>query len=157
MAKTNEKYLKIGAGIAGGLGLVQVMRLTNFARQLTIQQEVSFSRGDIRVTPIIKNPTSTRLVIRQPFVRLFYKNQLVAASSPSNVALTINPASEVRANQIVLPLNYVDLLTKAPDFLKDYSSGKGITLQLHKHTAVRMFGLFWQDVHTVENIKIGGK
>ena len=108
--------MNLWTGIAVGAIAITVYGLSKLAKTGNdIVTEVKgrihsldFSQITFAIDAIIKNPTPTQVTIQYPFIKIFYKDSLIASSDLINKTVQIAPLSQTYINGIKIPVSYLD-------------------------------------------------
>jgi hypothetical protein len=102
----------------------------------------------------IKNPSQGRAVVSYPFIKISYKDNVIASSELLNKKFVIEPMSQTKINNIKLPIHYLSLGNMATEVIEKIKNKKHlITLQVTVQTDVILLGQHIPYSHT-QNISI---
>lgn len=96
------------------LGVYTLTRLGKASNELVTEvkarvHSLDFSQITFSVDALIKNPSNDRITIQYPFIKIFYKESLIASSSLINQIIQIDPFSETTIKGIKIPASYFNL------------------------------------------------
>jgi hypothetical protein len=92
---------------------------------------LDFSQITFAIDAIIKNPTPTAVNITYPFIKIFYKEALIASSELINETVRIAPLSQTQINGIKIPVSYLKLTGIGVELIKKFQDrNTKITLQV---------------------------
>jgi len=131
--------MNLWTGIAVGAIAITVYGLSKLAKTGNdIVTEVKgrihsldFSQITFAIDAIIKNPTPTQVTIQYPFIKIFYKDSLIASSDLINKTVPIAPLSQTYINGIKIPVSYLKLTGVGAELIQKIQNKKTkITLQV---------------------------
>ena len=137
--------MNMWTGIAVGAIAIAVYGLSKLAKTGNdIVTEVKgrihsldFSQITFAIDAIIKNPTPTTVTIQYPFIKIFYKDDLIASSNLINQTVQIAPLSQTYINGIKIPVSYLKLTGVGGELIQKLQNKKTpITLQVTIQTRV---------------------
>ncbi|MBK6834043.1 MAG: hypothetical protein IPG89_07135 [Bacteroidetes bacterium] len=97
---------------------------------------LDFSQITFAIDATIKNPTSTKVTIQYPFIKIFYKDALIASSDLINQTLDCTPVPNVY-KQHKIPVSYLKLTGLGAELIqKLQNKTTPITLQVTIQTKV---------------------
>jgi hypothetical protein len=92
---------------------------------------LDFSQITFAIDAIIKNPTPTQVTIQYPFIKIFYKDSLIASSDLINQTVKIAPLSQTYINSIKIPVSYLKLTGVGAELIqKLQNKNTKVTLQV---------------------------
>lgn len=98
---------------------------------------IDFSKITFAIDAVIKNPTPTSVTIQYPFIKIYYKDDLIASSDLINQTLKIAPLSQTHLNNIKIPVSFLKLSGAGAELLQKLQNKKTqVTLQVHIQTQV---------------------
>lgn len=98
---------------------------------------LDFSQITFAIDTIIKNPSPTSVTIQYPFIKIFYKDALIASSELIDESVKIAPLSQTYINNIKLPVSYLKLTGVGAELIQKLQTKKTqITLQVTVQTQV---------------------
>lgn len=124
--------MKWWAGIALGAIALTVYGLSKLARagyNLVTEikgriHKVDLSGITFSIDAILKNPTQTAINIQYPFIKIFYKDKLIATSDLKNLPVRIAPLSQTMIKDIRIPVSYLKLTGLATEFVRKMQNRK---------------------------------
>lgn len=137
--------MNLWAGIAVGAIAVAVYGLSKLNRagnEIVTEvkgriHNLDFSQITFAIDAIIKNPTSTSVNIEYPFIKIFYKEALIASSDLINQTVQIAPLSQTQINNIKIPVSYLKLIGVGAELIQKFQNKKTpIILQVSVQTHV---------------------
>ncbi len=137
--------MNLWTGIAVGAIALTVIGLSKLAKTgNNIVTEVKgrihsldFSQITFAIDAIIKNPTPTSVTIQYPFIKIFYKDTLIASSDLINQTVQIAPLSQTYIKNIKIPVSYLKLTGVGAELIQKLQNKKtSITLQVTVQTQV---------------------
>lgn len=137
--------MNLWTGIAVGAIALTVFGLSKLAKTGNdIVTEVKgrihsldFSQITFAIDAIIKNPTPTSVTIQYPFIKIFYKDTLIASSDLINQTVQIAPLSQTYIKSIKIPVSYLKLTGVGTELIQKLQNKKTpITLQVTVQTRV---------------------
>lgn len=110
----------IGAAALAALGISRLARAgANLTTELSARlHSVDLSKAVIAVNVRLKNPTGKGIQIQYPYIKLFYKEQLIASSDLKNQRLNIAPLAQTDLNDLRIPVSYLKLTGLGADLIK---------------------------------------
>lgn len=152
--------MNLWTGIAIGAVALTVFGLSKLAKTgNNIVTEIKgrihsldFSRITFAIDAIIKNPTPTTVRIQYPFIKIFYKDSLIASSDLVNQVVTIAPLSQTHINGILIPVSYLKLTGVGAELIQKLQNKKTkvvlqVTIQTQVHTGISTLPFsFTQDI-----------
>lgn len=92
---------------------------------------LDFSQITFAIDATIKNPTATAVNITYPFIKIFYKETLIASSELINETVRIAPLSQTQINGIKIPVSYLKLMGVGAELITKFQDKKTkVTLQV---------------------------
>jgi hypothetical protein len=137
--------MNVWTGIAVGAIAIAVYGLSKLAKagdEIVTEvkgriHSLDFSQITFAIDAIIKNPTSTKVTIQYPFIKIFYKDTLIASSDLINQTVPIAPLSQTFINNIKIPVSYLKLTGLGAELIqKLQNKTTPITLQVTIQTKV---------------------
>lgn len=134
--------------IIGALGL-GVWGLSKLAKVgYSIVTEIKGRIFSIDITKVVmaidvkvKNPSNAKAVVQYPFIKISFKDSVIASSELVNKSITIEPMSQTDINNIKIPIQYLSLGSLAGEMIKKLKDRKyPITLQVTVQTSAVLFG-----------------
>jgi hypothetical protein len=143
-----KSWLKLGIG-ATGVGIagwathyILKMKRTNAEMEVvnTVRvHKVSFAGISFKVNTTIKNPTEGHLSIKQPFVKLLYKDATIGSSQVSGTDIEISSHAEKSLEPIMIQVPISGLFSLGADLLKAVTgSGQSVKLNVRMITTIRI-------------------
>jgi hypothetical protein len=141
--------MNIWIGLILGTAAIGVYTLTRLGRASNdIVTEVKgrvhsldFSQITFSVDALIKNPSSSGITIQYPFVKIFFKESLIASSSIVNQTIQIDPFSETNIKGIKIPASYFNLTGIGAELVQKLQAKKEpIKVQVHITTLIKAAG-----------------
>ena len=120
------KHILIGAGIAALIsGGAYLLNLSRLSRELQVVikaslYKLSLSGAVIRINVTLKNPTSGKMTVKHPFVKIQYKGTTLASSDIKDTDYDLLKYSQKELEPIDINLSFLTLATNAPALLKAY-------------------------------------
>jgi len=120
------KHILIGAGIAALIsGGAYLLNLSRLSRELQVVikaslYKLSLSGAVIRINVTLKNPTSGKMTVKHPFVKIQYKGTTLASSDIKDTDYDLLKYSQKDLEPIDINLSFLTLATSAPALLKAY-------------------------------------
>ncbi len=137
--------MNVWTGIAVGAIAIVVFGLSKLAKagdEIVTEvkgriHSLDFSQITFAIDATIKNPTSTKVTIQYPFIKIFYKDALIASSDLINQTVPIAPLSQTFINNIKIPVSYLKLTGLGAELIqKLQNKTTPITLQVTIQTKV---------------------
>lgn len=131
----------IGVGIVGGAASY-ILKLRKTAVELemvnsTMLHKVDFSGIYFKVNTLIKNPTKGTLTIKQPFVKLIYKEATIGSSQTIDKDIQIPSFGQVQLDPIMIQVPINGLFSLGADLLKVIKgSNEPVKMQIKTMTVV---------------------
>lgn len=117
-------------------GIVYVSRLSSFKNGFSLSQSINVEVTErllgivpvglnLKITPTIKNPTTTQLTFSHPYVELRFQKDgpMMFSSVPSDKQYTIEPQRNTILSPIVIPVDlrsaFSDIMSFATSALKN--------------------------------------
>ena len=89
----------------------------------------------------IKNPSNGRAVVKYPFIKINFKDSVIASSELVNKTIIIEPLSQTSITNIKIPIQYLSLGSLAGEMIKKIKDRKyPITLQVTVQTSAVVLG-----------------
>ena len=141
--------MNIWAGIILGavaLGIYGFSKISHAGNKLVTEVKgrifsIDFQNLTFAIDAKIKNPSNTAITLNYPFIKITYKDKLIASSELKNTVITIEPMAETNINNIKIPVSYLKLGGVALDFLKKLQDNSvKITLQIETSTYILLAG-----------------
>lgn len=146
------KKILVGASIGGGLiaTAAYAMRLRRTGKELETVTTVMVHKLDLkgvtlRVDSTLKNPTSTGLKIKFPFVKLNYQDTLIGTSRVIDKDIEIPPYGEARIEKIMIQIPLTGI----------FSIGAALAKSLATKEAVKMNVITVSSIDTNWKVKDG--
>lgn len=146
----NLKKILFGLGIGGGLaaGGMYLWRLNKTSVALEIVPTAKLHKLDlqglvIRVDVQLKNPTSTSLKLKFPFVRLMLKGSSMGSSQSVNQDILLPAFGEAKFEGIMIRIPMLSLLSSAKDLLQAVKNKTEFTIGVNTMTTI---DLKWKQV-----------
>lgn len=93
------------------------------------------------IDALIKNPSNTSLTIQYPFIKISYKENLIASSNLVNRLVTIAPLTQTNIKDIKIPVSYIKLTGVGSELIqKIQDKTKKVTLQVTIITQIHLAG-----------------
>lgn len=156
------KWMKIliGTGITGGLlaGLGYALRIKRTGKELEVVTKVNLHKLDftgitLRADSVLKNPSGTKLKIKFPFVKLYYKDSLVGASEVINKDIEIPAYGEGRIEKIMIQIPLMGLLSVGAGLFKSVQDGNEVKIKVITRTAIDL-GIQHLPYQTTEEVTL---
>ncbi len=141
--------MNIWTGIILGavaLGVYGFSRLSHAGNKIVTEvkgriHSIDFQNLTFAIDAKIKNPSQTQLSLTYPFIKISYKDKIIASSELKNISLKIEPMSEANINNIKIPVSFLRLGGVGIDFLKKVTDKSvKITLQIETSTYILVAG-----------------
>jgi len=141
--------MNIWAGIIIGavaLGVYGFSKLSHAGNNLVTEvkgriHSIDFSNLTFALDVKIKNPSPTAINLNYPFIKIFYKEKLIASSELKTASIRIEPMAETNINNIKIPVSFLKLGGVALDFMKKLTDKSvKITLQVETSTYILLAG-----------------
>ena len=105
------------------LGVYGMSKLKNASGQLVTEvkgriHSMDFTKLVFAIDATIKNPTETEIVIKYPFIKIAYKDSVIASSELLNQTIRIAPYSQTNIKNIKLPIQYLSITGIAGELIK---------------------------------------
>lgn len=138
--KTRHILLGVGA-LAALYGASYMVKLHRFSTELeTVTKvtihKVSLNGIELRIDVTLKNPSGGSLRVKQPFVKLIYKDSTVATSQVKNTDISIGKFSEVKMEPVMITISFMTLATKFPALLTEYRNAGQINMVVKTITTI---------------------
>jgi len=137
------KKILVGASIGGGLiaTAAYVGRLRRTGKELetvttAMVHKLDLSGITIRVDATLKNPTSSGLKIKFPFVKLIYQDTLIGTSQSVNRDIDIPPFGEARIEKIMIRIPFAGIFSIGAALAKSLASGDAVKLDIVTITSI---------------------
>ncbi len=133
----------IGAVVLTAYGLSKLAKVgNNLVTEIKGRiHSLDFSQITFAIDTQIKNPSDTSLKVQYPFIKILYKDSLIASSQIVNQTLTIAPLSQTNLNNIKIPVSYFKLSGVGSELIQKLQTKKtNITLQVEISTYVYTSG-----------------
>ncbi len=102
---------------------------------------ITISQIIIAIDVKIKNPSNGRASVQYPFIKISYKDKVIASSELVNQTIVIDPLSQTDINNIKIPIQFLSLGSLATEMIKKLSDKKyPITLQVTVQTSAVVLG-----------------
>ncbi len=144
------KKILIGLGIGGGLaaGGTYLWRLRKTSVNLEIVPTVKVHKVDLeglilRVDVTLKNPSSTGLKLKFPFVKLLIKGSSIGSSQAVNRDVALPSYGEARFEAIMIRIPMFSLLSTAKGLLTAIQKGDAFKIAVMTMTTI---DLGWKTV-----------
>ncbi len=144
----NWKQIFIGTGIGAGIiaAASYALRLKKASAQLESVNKISIHSVKmdgitIRIDTLLKNPSSTKLKLKYPFVKLIYKDATIGTSQSINKDITLPAYGEANITGIMIKVPLGGL----------FSAGVGIYKQLLNKEPIPV------TIKTISTIDLGWK
>jgi hypothetical protein len=144
----NWTKIFIGTGIGAGIvaAVTYALRLKKTSAQLETVNKISIHSVTldgitIRIDTNLKNPSSTKLKLKYPFVKIIYKDSTIGTSQSINKDITLPAYGEANINGIMIKVPIGGL----------FSAGVGIYKQLLNKEPIPV------TIKTVSTIDLGWK
>lgn len=135
----------IGASLAGvGMGTVYVLKLRRLSKEIEVITNVSISNADLnglqlKIEVQLKNPTSTGITMKYPFVKMLYNNKTFASSDIKNTTYTLPAHGEKQIDPIYITIGFLSLASLSPDLLAQYRKEGKVTITVNTVTTIDGF------------------
>lgn len=144
----NWKKIMLGTGIGAGIvaAASYVSRLKKTSAELESVSKISIHSVKldgitIRIDSVLKNPSSTKLKLKYPFVKLIYNNSTIGTSQSINKDITLPAYGEANISGIMVKVSISGI----------FSAGTGIYKQMLNKQPIAM------TVKTISTIDLGWK
>lgn len=144
------KKIIIGTLVAGAItgGVIYASRLNRMSDELVVVPTVRVHKiaGDgitIRVDARIKNPTRSRVKIKFPFVKLYYKDTVIGSSQAVNKDIEIPSYGEAVVEAMMVNIPFLGLFSLAGDLIKSLQDGTGVKVGVK---TMSMINLGWKKI-----------
>ncbi len=137
--------MNLWTGIAIGavaLAVIGLSKLAKIGNDLVTEikgrvHSMDFTQITFAVDAILKNPSPTKVTIQYPFIKIFYKDTLIASSNLINQTVAIAPLSQTNINNIKIPVSYLKLTGVGTELIqKLQNKNTKVTLQVTIQTRV---------------------
>ncbi len=134
-----------GGILAGGLYIRKLKRTGNELETISKVNIYSLDlRGlTLRIDLVIKNPTSTSLNIKYPFVRMMLGGDMIGSSQVVNQDIKIPAYSEVHIDKIMVDIPIMGLLSLIGSLFQPLQSGQAVTVQIITVTTI---SIWWMNL-----------
>jgi len=146
----NIKKILLGLGIGGGLaaGGTYLWRLRKTSVNLEIVPTVMVHKIDLqglilRVDVQLKNPSSTSLKLKFPFVKLLIKGSSIGSSQAVNRDIALPSYGEAKFEAIMIRIPMLSLLSSAKGLLQAIQQGAAFKIGVMTMTTI---DLGWKTV-----------
>lgn len=134
--------ITLGVGTLGvGALVVYLSRLNRAQRIIDVVPKVrvhSMLPPTLAIDAQIKNPTNTAITIKQPYVKLFYKDLEVGTSNIVNTQIDIPKYGSVNLPEpIMLKIPLLGLFSIGGTLLDDISSGTQVKIKVQPYTSLK--------------------
>lgn len=132
--------LGVGAAIYG------LTKLTHAGKNIVTETQgrihaFDFTSITFAIDALIKNPSTTPITIQFPFIKISYKDNLIASSNLVNRLVTIAPLTQTNINDIKIPVSYIKLTGVGAELIqKIQDKSKKVTLQVTIATQIHLAG-----------------
>ncbi|MCU0336573.1 MAG: hypothetical protein MUF12_01820 [Sediminibacterium sp.] len=123
-----EAKIALGIGVVAlGFGTAFILKMKRLSEELettttAMIHKVNLTGIELKVEVTLKNPTQGTMRIKQPFVKLLYKDRVFATSEVKNSDIEIPKFGQINIEPIFIRLGFISLASIAPDLLKEYRS-----------------------------------
>lgn len=132
--------------LGAGFAVYGLSKLTQAGQNLVTETKgrihsLDFEKIVFAVDSILKNPSNTELTIQYPFVKIFYKGDLIASSVLKNRLVSIKPLMQTTIADIRIPVSYLKLTGVGAELLqKIQDKTKRVTFQVEIQTQIHLAG-----------------
>lgn len=137
------KKILLGFGIGGGLaaGGTYLWRLRKTSVNLEIVPTAKVHKVDmeglvLRIDVTLKNPSSTGLKLKFPFVKLLIKGSSIGSSQAVNRDVALPPYGEARFDAIMIRIPMFSLLSTAKGLLAAVQKGEAFKIAVMTMTTI---------------------
>lgn len=103
---------------------------------------IDITRIVLALDVLIKNPSNGRAMVQHPFIKISYRDSVIASSELVNKEIIIDPLSQTSINNIKIPVQYLSLGSLAGEMIKKLKDRKHpITLQVTVQTSAIVLGV----------------
>lgn len=128
---TTDHKIALGVGlVALAIGVPYLLQIKRLAQEIETVTKVNIHKInlagiELRVDVTMKNPTGGSVKIKFPFVKMLYKDILIATSEVKDQDYSILKFGQKQLDPIFVSLPFMQLASSAPEMLKQYrKSGK---------------------------------
>lgn len=141
--------MNIWAGIlilVGGAAIYGLTKLTHAGKNIVTETKgrihsLDFTSITFAIDALIKNPSTTPITIQFPFIKIFYKDNLIASSELKNRLVTIQPLMQTVIKDIKIPVSYIKLTGVGAELIQKLQDKKTkIKLQVTIITQIHLAG-----------------
>lgn len=98
---------------------------------------LDFSQITFAIDAVIKNPTQSDLTVQYPFIKILYKEKLIASSILVNKTILINALDQTPPINIRIPVSYFNLTGVGAELIQKLQNrNTKITLQVQISTII---------------------
>lgn len=110
---------------------------------------IDFTHIVLAIDVKIKNPSNGKAIVQYPFIKISYKDSVIASSELVNQQINIDPLSQTNINNIKIPIQYLSMGSLAGEMIKKLKDRKyPITLQVTIQTSAVVLGAKLPYTHT---------
>jgi hypothetical protein len=139
------KKIIIGTIVVGAIagGVVYASRLNKMSEELVVVPTVRVHKiaADgitIRVDARLKNPTRSRVKIKFPFVKLYYKDSVIGSSQAVDKDIEIPSYGEAVVEAMMVNIPFLGLFSLAGDLMKSLQDGTGVKVGVKTMSVINL-------------------
>lgn len=138
------KNILVATGLGGGVILFLLERYNRVSKDIQVIPSFSISGFGLKgmtldISLAIKNPTSVKLNIMFPFMRLMMGSSILGSSQVINQVITIPAYGEAQINKIGIPITLMEEIDLGLTLFSPLASGQSVGAEIVTTSAL----VFW--------------